>query len=449
MTCSPSNPAGCFGDVIGGGISNIAGGAFNSMVKAFSASAEMLLGRLAKAFVAFPAVTLDSDAVRGVYAMCLGIAGAVAVFLLLGQVIRTVLTHDGSAMAQGLTGVGKAALAFMLTLVIATTALRASDEIAAYIIKRSFGSTKALSTRLGKVVTYSGQITQAPALLLILAIVGILLALILWFELLLRNAAIAVLVATSPIAAAGQVSESTRAWWTKMVTATAQLIFLKPVIALVFAIGFSLTGESDDIQTLLSGMLVLILAVFAWPAIARFFAWASVEVGGTAGLGSLLGVAAGKTGGGDGAPSGPRPDTFSQDAEARTMQGGGAGQAGAAAAGAGTAGVLAAAGKVVDTAQKAVNALSGGMDQMAGHAGLGGRPAGYAAGPPGHGRRHDGRQHGSPPGPEPIRHPDARQPEVEPPVPEPFPDAEPPPDPEPEFDHSPPPDPPTQDGDQR
>ena len=129
-------------------------------------------------------------------------------------------------------------------------------------------------------------------LILIFAVVGILLTIVLWFELLLRNAAIAVLVATSPIAAAGQASRSTEGWWPKLASSTAQLIILKPVIALVFCLGFSLTGRSSDIETLLSGMLILVLAVIAWPAVARFFTFASIQVGGGAGLGAVLGFAA-------------------------------------------------------------------------------------------------------------------------------------------------------------
>ena len=60
-----------------------------------------------------------------------------------------------------------------------------------------------------------GPVELARSNVFWVSITIILLVLVLWFELLLRNAAIAVLVATSPIAAAGQVSESTKSWWTK------------------------------------------------------------------------------------------------------------------------------------------------------------------------------------------------------------------------------------------
>jgi hypothetical protein len=335
-------------------------------------------------------VNLSSAGVRNVYAISLGLAAVVAALLLLGQVIRTAATHDGSALAQGLTGVGKAALAFLLTLTIAATALEAADQLTRFIVTQTFGSVQALSGKIAGLFAWNPKIQGT--LLLIFGIVGILLTIVLWFELLLRNAAIAVLVATSPIAAAGQVSEATKSWWPKLASSTAQLIVLKPVIALVFCLGFSLAGTSNDVETLLSGMLVLVLAVVAWPAVARFFTFASIQVGGGAGLGALIGFGAGRMTAGGGTPAGVEPDEFSRRIEARTMAGlegapsgasmpsaAGAGAAGRA-AGAGAAGVAAAA---ATTAQRAVNALTGRMEQMAGHAGIqGANPYAQPAGPP-------------------------------------------------------------------
>jgi hypothetical protein len=221
---------------------------------------------------------------------------------------------------------------------------------------------------------------------------------VLWFEMLLRNAAIAVLVATSPIAAAGQVSKTTQGWWPKLASATAQLIILKPVIAIVFCLGLSLTGRSSDVETLLSGMLVLVLAVIAWPAVARFFTFTSIQVGGGAGLGALLGFAAGRATTGSPVPAGVEPDEFSRRLEARTMTGFEQASANANvtdAATAGTAGGALASGPAglaaaASAAQRAANTLTGRMEQMAGHAGMPGanpyaqpagtpRPAGYQA----------------------------------------------------------------------
>jgi hypothetical protein len=381
------------GGVAGRVIGSAAGSVWNSVCKSFADAAAQLLGAFGKAFVAIPPVNLESAGVRNVYGISLGLAGVIAALLLLGQVIRTAFTHDGSALAQGLTGVGKAALAFLLTLTVAGTALVAADELTGFIVTQTLGSTQALSDRIATLVAWDPKI--AASLLLVFAVIGILLVIVLWFEMLLRNAAIAVLVATSPIAAAGQVSEAGKGWWPKLAASAGQLIVLKPVIALVFCLGLSLTGESSDIETLLAGMLVLLLAAVAWPAVARFFAFTSIQVGGGAGLGAMLGFAAGRMASRSGVPAGTEPDEFSRVAEARTMarmqgaaelgSGGRAAAAGAAgfAGGAFAAGPAGMAAAGLGMAQRAVNSLTGRMEQMAGHAGIqGANPYAQPAGPP-------------------------------------------------------------------
>jgi hypothetical protein len=463
MPCSATDPFGCVSGVIGATGGNIVGGfvssAWQQVCQSFADAASSLLKEFAKAFAAIPDPDLSSAGIKSVFGVSLGIAAVVAALLLIGQVIRTGWTHDGSALVTAMTGIAKAALAFLLTVAIGTAALAASDGIASVIVQQSFRPPKGqtitaaqeLSDKLGDLFTGAGLAGANPALpaalLLIFGIVGILLVIVLWFELLLRNAAIAVLIATSPIAAAGQLSETTKSWWHKLVSATIQLIILKPVIALVFAVGLNLTAQPGTVENLLEGMLVLVLAVFAWPAVARFFAFANVQVAGTAGLGALLGFAAGRAAGGGGGPAGVEPSEFSRRAEQRTaagrlggdnammpglsggnglsplpgaagggqLAGAGAGQAAGAGgvAAAGPAGIALAGARV---AQRAVNSLTGHMEQMAGHAGMPGanpyaQPAGtprYAA--PARNRypsapgSHPARDRGAeppPPGPEP------------------------------------------------
>ncbi|MEV6968624.1 hypothetical protein AB0M47_26265 [Hamadaea sp. NPDC051192] len=378
-TCDPlTNPTGCTpGDIVGDVIGGAASSAWESVCKSFADAATGLMKQFADVFVAIPPVNVTSGGVRSVYAISLGLAASVAAILLLGQVIRTAFTRDGSALAHGLVGLGKAALAFMLTLTVAGTSLLAADELTAYIVNKAFGSPKGLQDKLTALFSFDPG--WYPSLVLVLAVLGIVLIVVLWFELLLRNAAIAVLVATSPIAAAGQVSETTKTWWSKLVSAAVQLIILKPIIALVFGLGFSMVGQTDskEVGTLLAGMLILLLAALAWPAIGRFFTFASVQTGGGAGLGAALGFVGGKMSGGGG-PVGVNPAQFSQAAEGRTMAGfaGGGSAAGAGGSGAatGAAGsvaiplVIAKAG--IDMAQKAANSMTNRMEATAGHAGL-------------------------------------------------------------------------------
>jgi hypothetical protein len=381
MACGITDPLGCVGGLVGSAASS----AWDSICLSFATAADALLKTFARAFTALPPVDLTSPGVKNVYAICLGIAAVIAVLLLLGQVIRTAVTHDGTALAEGLTGIGKAAAAFALTLVIASAAVTAADSLTTYIVNASFGSATQLDARITTLLSFAGQaghpaaeIAGGASMLLLLSLTGIILILVLWFELLLRNAAIAVLIATSPIAAAGLTSAPSRNWWPRTASAAGQLIIVKPVIALVFALGLELTGTGHDIETLLEGMLILLLAVVAWPVIARFLTFTSIAPG-AGGLGLALGFAAGRLSAGGGRiPGGTGAGEAAEGGAAGAESG--AVAAGGAAGGPAAAGVLALAAAGIQAAHKASTALAGRMDQVAGHAGL--APAGYPAGQP-------------------------------------------------------------------
>src|ERR1700689_1780924 len=150
MACNPvTSLSGCVGSSGGqDGLQNAPGWA--AICHSFATAAQQLLSSFAQSFVSIPPVSFSYSSVRSAYGLSLEIAALVAAALLMAQVIRTVLTHDGSAIAQGLIGVGKAALAFVLTLAAAATLLRAADELTSWIITRSFDSPAALSAQLAK-----------------------------------------------------------------------------------------------------------------------------------------------------------------------------------------------------------------------------------------------------------------------------------------------------------
>jgi hypothetical protein len=422
------DPLTCLGHGITGGVNAEATSAWDTVCKSFASAAAELLKAFGEAFTALPTLNLASAGISSTYGICLVIGASVAALLVFGGVIRTAWTHDGSGIAQAVSGVAKAALAWLLTAAVATAALQASDEITRFVVDESFGSQQALANRLGAIVNWAevtgepGQAVLGGSLLLVFSLVGIALVVVLWFELLLRNAAIAVLVAMSPIAAAGQANEATKNWWPRAVSATAQLVILKPVIALVFAVGFAMAGTSRGIESLLAGLLVLGLAAFSWPVIARFFTFGSVQAS-SSGLATALGFLAGRAGqSGGGGTAGVNPNQWSMSAENRTMTGrsgtaggpaaegtsspaalpgaaaaggaSGAGSGGTSGGGSGAA-AMAGIGFVLQKAHQAGTALSGRMEQTAAHGGMqgaypystvsGGRYPGSRAGQPSYG----------------------------------------------------------------
>ncbi|WP_199034685.1 hypothetical protein [Glycomyces salinus] len=380
--------------------------AWEKICRSFATAAVEMLEGFGRAFTAFPDLDLAGGGIANAYSISLGLGILVAVILLLIQTGATALTASGKPLAHGLVGLGKAVMAFVLTLTVAGTALAVSDQIADWIIDETFSTDSASGGEVLQdkfAALFSANAAVSVSLLLLLAIAGIVLTLVLWFELLLRNAAIAVLIAASPIAASGQIGSATKDWWPKLVSATIQLIMLKPVIALIFAIGFSLLGQSDsdDLAGLLSGMLVLMLAALAWPAIARFFTFTSTTVGGGAGLAAVAGAGAGMAGSSAmGGTAGVSPTQFAQSSTARSEGTVARAQHAASTGGAGAAGATGAVGKAAGAAkfanpwvaaaatglravQKGANTMVQRTEQMGGHAGIqGSNPYALPAGQP-------------------------------------------------------------------
>jgi hypothetical protein len=376
------DPVTCAGQAVNGAVSAAIPSAWDAVCKSFAEAAAGLLKAFGTGFASLPSLNVASAGITSAYGTSLAVAGTVSALLVFGQVARIVWTHDGSGMAQAVAGVAKAVLAWLLTVAVATASLEAADELTRFVVTRSFGSQQALAVRLGTIVNwaevtgYPGQTVLGGSALLIFALIGTVLVIVLWSELLLRNAAIAVLIAMSPIAAAGQASETTKVWWQRTVSAAVQLIILKPVIALVFAVGFGMAGTSSGIESVLEGTLVLALAAFAWPVIARFFTFATIQASGS-GLAAALGFATGamsqQIGGGT---AGVNPARWSMAAEERTMAARGAADSGgssgtSAGSGSGGGGAVAAGiGWVIGKAHQAGTVLAGRMEQTAAHAGM-------------------------------------------------------------------------------
>jgi hypothetical protein len=447
------------GDVVG---SSIGGSMWEDIALDTAAGMMQMMEWFADAFVAFPNVDLAGGGISKVFGLSLGIAAIVAVLLGFIQTIRTVITAEGRPLAEAFFGMGKAMLAILTTLTIGSAALLAADELAMGIIDATFEDGEAgLREKLAALLAFGGSPEIAASLIFFLCLVGIVLLLVLWGELLLRNAAIAVLIATSPIAAVGQMSQTTKQWWNKAVAATLQLIIMKPVIAIIFAIGFGLIGETDtedgtgatDVATLLTGMVVLLLAALSPFAIARFMTFTSTHVGGGSGLSAVAGAGAGFLGGRAAASASGSASSlqFGQASENRTMAAVGGrmaaagGKSGAIGGGAmkaaGAANPwIAGAAMALRAVQQGGNSLTQRMEQTAARAGIEGAnpyalPGGYpryhqsvAPRPPGPDANGEPRPgHGAPQAaPPPPEHGNANVPPPPPPPIQPPPPNQPP-----------------------
>ena len=83
-------------------------------------------------------------------------------------------------------------------------------------------------------------------------------------------------------------------------TAELALIFVKPIVALVLAVGFTVAHDSSGIQGALVGFMILAAAAVAWPVVAHMFTFfeGQFAIGGVAAAFGAAEGAAGRFGGG-------------------------------------------------------------------------------------------------------------------------------------------------------
>lgn len=410
-----------------GAASSLASAGFDAVAGKFGSAAASILQQLTKVFLHVSSIDLTTAGISGkdsLYSLTWALSAMIAILLLLWQFAKLALTGQGQAGATAITGLVKWALICVATMAVTDTALKTTDAISNGIIDWSYkeGGKKAFEQHIndgfGKFFTTPQENT---AIVFLFGVLAILVVLVLWGEMLLRQAALQVLLVVMPIVAAGSMMDATREWWPKARNAVISLILIKPIIVLIFVIGFRETGQSSDTQSFLVGLLTIVLGGLAWPSLARFMTFTTVGSGG--GLASgLLGAAGGTAGSmfmyGGGVPSGAGAVgggagfTKAVESENDASVAAGAGRArrsgvASGAAGAASGGLLTAAAMGAQAAKAGKEMAEGGMEAMAAHADLGpGKDMGGQVNVPGGLRGGDAE----PPAPVPQPRPDAPPP---------------------------------------
>src|SRR4051794_77224 len=254
-----------------------------------------------------------------------------------------------------------------------------SDELSAAIIEKAAPKDTTLGSALGGMILQGLGGNQASGLLLMFAGVFVMLAgLVQVVLMLIRSAMLILLAGTFPLAAAATNTEIGRTWFRKFCSWALAFVAYKPAAALIYATALKMNAKgvatSDNLFVqAASGMMMLLLAIFALPALLRFIVPVTAAVaGGSSGMGAAAadpgGMATGAVNVGRSSFSGGGAGRGSSQGAASAASGGGA--SGAAAAGPAGAG-LAVAGGVVNGARKAAGGVAGAAAHSAGEAGGG------------------------------------------------------------------------------
>ncbi|WP_198682741.1 type IV secretion system protein [Kribbella sp. VKM Ac-2569] len=285
----------------------------------------------------------------------------------------------------------KAMLTFLLVCGAGTAAMQLliawSDAFAVSVVQDAIGGHSFMDAMKNMVTEPSdtggglGNVHKSLLMMLLLGQVSAWASLIQIVLMLIRSAMLVLLGSTLPLAAAATNTEVGKAWFKKYCAWSLGFIAYKPAAALIYAAAIKLKQEkmlgpeSSGLLQSLTGVMMMLLAIFALPALLRLAVPLTAAVGGgSAGMGStgpeMGSLASGAVNVG--------PSSRSGSSAGASGGASGAGASSAGASGAATTGVKAAggaalgpAGIAATAARKAAGAFAGAAAHSAGEAGGG------------------------------------------------------------------------------
>lgn len=168
--------------------------------------------------------------------------------------------------------------------VVTATGLEIGDAVTKWILGQSH-------------VIFSGAVLTAavanPAILILLALVVIVAQIVQLFIMLVKNAMVVALVGFIPLTSAATNTPTGKQGFQKALTWLGAFVLYKPVAAIIYAISFRLSLGNNTISGQMEGIALMLLAIFALPALMRFLVPVTVSVtGGNAGAlaGAVVGA---------------------------------------------------------------------------------------------------------------------------------------------------------------
>ena len=336
---------------------------------------------------------LDSGWFLDHYQRMAGLAGLLAVPMIVAVVLQALMRQDWTLLVRSV--LMYMPLAFLLTgmaLLVTQQLLVATDEMSAWMTQSIGRDGRDFVTDAGgffaKMGAKSGSAATPLFAIFIAAFVTVVGALVVWLELLLREASIYVVVAFLPVFFVAMIWPSGGHIARRGVEILLALILSKFVLVTIFALAAAGLGQSRSEEAFagaLAGAALLLLAAFSPWVLFRLVPLVEHGMSAASGAhrGALAGAASSALPGSAGAASAMRGQMTKQWGGGGASKGAGAGAAGAA-GGSGAmaaAAPLAAGAMAVGAGQQAVEAVRNRADaQTSGAAGSGAGGGGGASG---------------------------------------------------------------------
>jgi hypothetical protein len=187
--------------------------------------------------------------------------------------IRREPARLGSAVFGAL--LGTAGVPFAIAVVVASGHM--VDQIASAILGQNPATTAGFR-RIVDITRVLGHATNGGFLIMAIEF-AILATMALYFVMLIREVALVAFVVLAPIALASWTWTATRHWLRRWIEVVGALLFSKIIMAVIFTLGLSAIGNTDQagdssLGTFLAGSLLFAMAAFAPLATYSFIHWA-------------------------------------------------------------------------------------------------------------------------------------------------------------------------------
>ena len=209
--------------------------------------------------------------------------------------IRMIWEQRGAPLKDLLRSLVTLTLVSGLGLGVISILVIAADAFSAAIIERSTDG-KGFAESMNLLVV-TGQTGVGVFILIVLGLIGLIASLVQIVLMVVRSGMLVILAGILPTTAAFTNTEMGRQWFQKAVGWTIAFILYKPAAAIVYSVAFLLMGNStgqDALITSITGFTLMVVALFALPALMRFVTpmVGAVASGGGAGAGAAVGAMA-------------------------------------------------------------------------------------------------------------------------------------------------------------
>jgi hypothetical protein len=211
-----------------------------------------------------------------------GVAALLTLPFLFAAAVQALIRSDLALLARSAFGyLPLSLLAVGIAAPVTMLMLAACDEMSAIVSAAGQHSGTRFLGHLGAIVGTLSLTSHSPFLAFLIGLLLASGAIVLWIEMLMREAAVYIVVLMLPLAFAAMVWPARRVWAIRATELLVALILSKFAIVAVLALGGAALGQDglSGAATMLSGLVLVILGAFAPWALMRLLPLAELAAG--------------------------------------------------------------------------------------------------------------------------------------------------------------------------